>query len=155
MKRYLFPIFALLILSSTSCDDSLYNKMKEIPDARWDMNYPAKFDIEVGDTKTLWDFYVLIRHNTDYTYNNLYTFVTTTMPGDSITRDTIEFILADPNGKWIGEGNGYLRTDEVLISRKFVFPKPGLYSFEFQQAMRDTVLEGITDIGIRISPTKL
>ncbi|MPM80640.1 Gliding motility lipoprotein GldH [bioreactor metagenome] len=155
MKRFLLPVVVLISLVAGGCDDSLYNKMKEIPDARWDMNYPAKFDVEVSDTAALYDFYVLIRHNTDYTYSNLYTFVTTTMPGDSISRDTIEFILATPDGQWIGEGSSHLRTDEVLISRKFVFPKAGLYSFEFQQAMRDSVLEGITDIGIRISPTKL
>lgn len=155
MKKPLLIAAAMFAFILYGCDDSLYNKMKEIPDARWDMNYPAKFDIEVSDTSALYDFYVLIRHNTDYTHSNLYTFVTTTMPGDSITRDTIEFILAEPDGKWIGEGSGFLRTNEVLISRKFVFPKPGLYSFEFQQAMRDTVLEGITDFGIRISPTKL
>lgn len=155
MKKSLLIAFAFISVGLSSCDDSLYYKMKEIPDARWDMNYPAKFDVEVSDTKVVYDFFVLIRHNTDYTNSNLYTFVTTTMPGDSISRDTIEFILAEPDGKWIGEGTGYLRTNDVLISRKFVFSEPGLYSFEFQQAMRDTVLEGITDIGIRISPTKL
>jgi gliding motility-associated lipoprotein GldH len=154
MKKLLFPFIVILVIA-TACDDSLFNKMKEIPDAKWDMKYPVKFDVQVEDTTALYDFYVLIRHNTDYTFSNLYTFVTTTMPGDSIARDTIEFILAAPDGKWIGDGNGYLRSDEVLISRKFVFPKQGLYSFEFQQAMRDTLLQGITDIGIRISPTKL
>ncbi|HBG71824.1 MAG: hypothetical protein A2W93_12850 [Bacteroidetes bacterium GWF2_43_63] len=155
MKRSLLIAAVFISIVLSSCDDSLYYKMKEIPDARWDMNYPAKFDFEVSDTKSMYDFYVLIRHNTDYSHSNLFTFITTTMPGDSITRDTIEFILAEPDGRWIGEGSGYLRSNEVLISRKFVFPKTGLYSFEFQQAMRDTVLEGITDIGIRISPTKL
>ncbi|MGD9493815.1 MAG: gliding motility lipoprotein GldH [Bacteroidales bacterium] len=155
MKRYLFIFSLLFSFLLFGCDDSLYNKMKEIPNARWDMNYPAKFDVEVSDTAILYDFYVLIRHNTDYTHSNLYTFVTTTMPGDSITRDTIEFILAEPDGRWIGEGSGYLRTNEVLISRKFAFPRAGLYSFEFQQAMRDTLLSGITDFGVRISPTNL
>jgi len=155
MKKMIITGLIGVALFMAGCDDSLYNKMKEIPEAGWDMNYSAKFDVDVTDTTALWDFYVLIRHNTDYSYSNLYTFVTTTMPGDSITRDTIEFILADPEGKWIGDGNGFYRSDEVLISRKFVFPKAGLYSFEFQQAMRDTVLSGITDIGIRISPTQL
>lgn len=151
--RYIAVLLASLLLGS--CDSSVYNKMKEIPDANWDMNYPVKFDFENNDTTSLYDFFVLIRHNTDYAYNNLYCFVTTTMPGDSVTCDTIEFVLADPDGKWIGDGTGHLRTDDVMISRKFSFPRIGLYSFEFQQAMRDTVLTGITDIGIRISPTSL
>jgi gliding motility-associated lipoprotein GldH len=154
MKKNIF-IVAILTFLLYSCDDSLYNKTKDIPSMHWNMNNIVKFDVEVSDTFQLYDFYVIIRHNTDYAYSNLYTFVTTTMPNDSITRDTIEFILAQPDGKWIGKGNGFLRTNEVLISRKFAFPHKGLYTFEFQQAMRDTDLVGISDIGIRVSPTNL
>lgn len=145
----------LLVVAAASCDSSIYNKMKEIPDSKWDMNYPVKFDVDIADTTTLFDFFVLLRHNTDYAYNNVYFFITTTMPGDSITRDTVEFILADPDGNWIGNGSGYLKSHEILISRKFIFPSKGLYSFEFQQAMRDTILNGISDIGIKIKPTPL
>ena len=154
MKNIFGLVLLFLAAGLAGCDNSLYNKMKEIPDAKWDMKHPVKFDVEITDTNKMYDFYVLIRHNTDYTYGSLYTFVTTTFPGDSMTRDTIEFILAEPDGKWIGDGSGYLRSNEVMISSKFVFPKPGLYSFEFQQAMRDTVLTGISELGIRITPTK-
>jgi len=154
MKNTIGLVLLVIAAGFSSCDNSLYNKMKEIPDAKWEMNRPIKFDVEITDTTEMYDFYVLIRHNTDYTYGNLYTFVNTTFPGDSITRDTIEFILAEPDGKWIGDGSGYLRSNEVMISTKFVFPKPGLYSFEFQHAMRDSVLNGISELGIRIKPTK-
>jgi gliding motility-associated lipoprotein GldH len=90
----------LLVVAAASCDSSIYNKMKEIPDSKWDMNYPVKFDVDIADTTTLFDFFVLLRHNTDYAYNNV-------------------------------------------------------YSFEFQQAMRDTILNGVSDIGIKIKPTPL
>lgn len=152
MKRNLFLIVVVLFFAS--CSDPLYNKMKEIPDAKWDMNYPLKFDVEVNDTTKLWDFYVLIRHNTDYAWSNIYTFVTTISPDDSIKNDTIEFLLSYPDGKWIGKGNGDIRSNEILISKNFVFPEKGLYSFEFQQGMRDSVLVGICDFGIRIIPSK-
>lgn len=156
MKKALRLIsVVMMVVAATACDSSVYNKMKEIPDAKWPMDYPVKFDVDISDTATLFDFFVLLRHNTDYTYNNVYFFITTTMPGDSITCDTVEFLLADPDGNWIGNGSGFLKTNEILISRKFRFPTEGLYSFEFQQAMRDTVLNGITDIGIKIKPTPL
>ncbi len=152
-----FRLFSILFLvvAAAACDSSVYNKMKEIPDSKWSMDYPIKFDVEISDTTTLFDFFVLLRHNTDYAYNNVYFFITSTTPSDSITCDTVEFILADPDGNWIGNGSGYLKSHEILISRKFRFPSEGLYSFEFQQAMRDTVLDGISDIGIKIKPTPL
>lgn len=153
-RSYLYAIL-LFSLVIQSCDDAVYNKMKPVSPEGWHMNEPVKFDVEVSDTSTLYDFYVMIRHQTDYAYSNLYCFVSTTMPGDSISTDTIEFVLAQPDGTWIGNGTGSLRTNDVLISRKFVFPSTGLYSFEFTQAMRDTMLTGITDLGIRITPTPL
>ena len=85
MKKNIF-IVAILTFLLYSCDDSLYNKTKDIPSMHWNMNNIVKFDVEVSDTFQLYDFYVIIRHNTDYAYSNLYTFVTTTMPNDSITR---------------------------------------------------------------------
>ncbi len=152
--KNLLKIFALLFMF-TSCDRDVYNKMKEIPDANWSMNTPYKFDINIKDSTAFYDFYVLLRHNTDYMYSNVYFFITTSMPQDSLSMDTLEFILATPDGKWIGDGNGFIRSHEIMINKQFLFPRTGLYTFEFNQAMRDEVLYGITDIGIRICKSKM
>ncbi|MBN2730283.1 MAG: gliding motility lipoprotein GldH [Bacteroidales bacterium] len=148
-------LLSLLVLCFTSCDNDVYNKMKEIPDANWDMNETYKFDVDIQDTADFYDFYILLRHNTDYLYSNAYFFITTTMPGDSLSVDTVEFILATPEGQWIGNGSSFIRSHEIMISKNFMFPNAGLYTFEFKQAMRDSVLHGITDIGIRICKSKM
>lgn len=140
----------LLLLLLTACGGSLFDRMKPLENANWKINESVKFDIDIQDTINRYDFYITLRHNTDYAYCNLYIFVNSTIPGEEMKRDTIEFILADEEGNWIGNGNGQLRTNEFLISRQYVFPKAGLYTFEFEQAMRDSVLLGITDIGINI-----
>ncbi|PLW92785.1 MAG: hypothetical protein C0592_08995 [Marinilabiliales bacterium] len=146
---------SFLVFAFASCERDVYNKMKEIPDADWQINDSYKFDVDIEDGSEFYDFYVLLRHNTDYLYSNAYFFITTTMPGDSISVDTVEFILATPEGQWIGNGNGFIRSHEIMISKQFMFPEAGLYTFEFNQAMRDTVLHGITDIGIRICKSKM
>lgn len=150
-----FILLSLIIVAFIACDRDVYNKMKEIPDANWDINDTYKFDVDITDSTDFYDFYVLLRHNTDYLYSNVYFFITTTMPDDSISVDTVEFILATPDGQWIGNGNGFVRSHEIMISKQFMFPGSGLYTFEFKQAMRDTVLHGITDIGIRICKSKM
>ena len=147
--------FSLFVLTFASCESDVYNKMKEIPEADWNMNDAYKFDVDITDSTEFYDFYVLLRHNTDYLYSNVYFFITATMPGDSISVDTVEFILATPEGQWIGNGNGFVRSHEIMISKQFMFPSTGLYTFEFKQAMRDSVLHGITDIGIRICKSKM
>lgn len=143
-----------VLLLFSSCGGSLYDKMKPINAEAWNMNDPIKFDIDIQDTKNPYDFYITLRHNTNYAYSNLYLFVSTTTPKDSTKQDTLQFILADEAGEWLGDGRGKLRSYEFLTGKSYVFTDPGLYSFEFRQAMRDTVLQGISDIGIRIVPSK-
>ena len=146
-KRYIILAFIAALISA--CGNDVYNKMKEIPDANWHLDDSYKFDVDIDEPTDFYDFYVLLRHNTVYLYSNAYFFITTTMPGDSISVDTVEFILATPEGQWIGNGNGFIKSHEIMISKQFMFPDTGLYTFEFNQAMRDTVLHGITDIGSR------
>lgn len=149
MKKLLL-FFISLIFVITACDNSLFDRMKPIENASWNMRQSVKFDVDISDTISRYDFYITLRHNTDYQYSNLYVFVNSTSPGQEMKKDTIEFILADDKGNWMGNGSGQLRTNEFLISRQYVFPIAGLYTFEFEQAMRDSVLLGITDIGINI-----
>ena len=147
-------LISSVIVFFTACGGALYDKMKPINAEAWDMKDPVKFDIDIKDTKTPYDFYITLRHNTTYTYSNLYLFVSTTTPNDSTKQDTLQFILADESGEWLGKGKGKFRSYEFLTGKSYVFTDPGLYSFEFRQAMRDTVLHGISDIGIRIVPSK-
>ena len=102
------------------------------------------------DTTGLFDFYLTLRHNSKYKYSNIYFFVSTTFPDGQFSRDTVEFILADRRGKWYGKGIGSIKDLKILLKKGVSFPIPGNYVFEFEQAMREENLEGITDIGILI-----
>ena len=102
------------------------------------------------DTTSFFDFYLKLRHNTDYKYNNVYFFVNTTFPDQQSARDTVEFILADKEGKWHGKGFGTIKDLKILLKKDVRFPIPGMYVFEFEQAMREEHLVGIMDIGISI-----
>ena len=85
-----------------------------------------------------------------YAYRNLYLFLTTRLPNNNRTRDTLELILADPQGNWLGKGFGALHDNQILVRRNLSFPLAGRYTFSLQQAMRQDVLEGVADVGIRI-----
>ena len=77
-------------------------------------------------------------------------FLHTTFPNGNQTHDTIECIFAYPDGRWIGDGSGSMRDLKILLNNNLRFPIKGNYHFEIEQAMREPVLEGITDVGLRI-----
>ena len=132
-----------------SCsNDTLYNESIVIPEARWDNDMIPFFDVTVNDTLTDYAFYLNIRHLENYRYSNLYVFMHTTFPNGNVTHDTIECILAMPNGRWMGKGSGTMRSANVLLNPALRFPLSGEYHFEIEQAMREKELRGITDIGL-------
>ncbi len=148
-------LFMAGVLLITSCGrHTLYQKHVGIENGRWFKDNLAHFDVTVNDTAKRYDFFVTIRHNTDYRYSNLYLFLTTQFPDSTFTRDTLECVLADNSGKWFGKGWSNVKEDNILIRHGLKFPESGQYQFYFQQAMRQDTLKNILDIGINISESK-
>ena len=134
-----------------SCNlNTVYNYNKTIPESVWNQDVVVRFDIEITDTSSIFDFYLTLRHTTDYKYNNVYFFINTTFPDGNMARDTVEFILADKKGKWYGKGFGRMKDLKILLKKGLRFQHGGVYLFEFEQAMREKNLAGITDLGISI-----
>jgi gliding motility-associated lipoprotein GldH len=63
-------------------------------------------------------------------------------------------VLADIEGRWLGKGWGAVKENSILISRNMRFPLKGNYEFKIQQAMRVDTLTGISDVGIRVTPSE-
>ncbi|MBI9037314.1 MAG: gliding motility lipoprotein GldH [Bacteroidales bacterium] len=146
-----FLISFLIVLFLSSCDlKSVYDKNFSFENTNWDKKNKVSFKIEISDTISQNQFFINIRNTTNYKYSNLYLFISTQLPDGSISKDTIECILADINGKWLGNGLSKLKENNILLKNDLVFPEKGTYIFEFEQAMRVDILEGIADIGIRI-----
>ena len=132
-----------------SCgNDKLFNDSVVIPEAKWDNRMLPFFDLTVNDTLSDYAFYLNIRHLENYRYSNLYVFLHTEFPNGNITHDTIECTFARPDGSWMSKGNGTIRSAKILLNPALRFPLTGSYHFEIEQAMRDDVLKGITDIGL-------
>ncbi len=135
----------------TACDPGfLFEKNVTVDASGWEASDPVAIDFQIQDTISPVNLYVNIRHNTSYDKSNLYLFVDTWYPNGHHTRDTLEFILAEPDGQWIGEGLGKIKSLQVPIARGVRFPMAGDYKMEFEQAMRTDDLKGVEDIGLRI-----
>lgn len=146
-KKLVYIVLVTVLLVSCG-NDKMFNDSVVIPEAKWDNRMLPFFDLTVNDTLSDYAFYLNIRHLENYRYSNLYVFLHTEFPNGNITHDTIECTFARPDGSWMSKGSGTIRSAKILLNPALRFPLTGVYHFEIEQAMRDDVLKGITDIGL-------
>jgi gliding motility-associated lipoprotein GldH len=151
MKPTTICILFVLLFGFTACDSKrVYEQNIDIPEYIWDKDNPVYFDVEIKDTVSLHHIYINIRNASGYAYSNLYLFLDTKYPNNSMSRDTIECILADPSGKWLGDGSGDIWDNQILFKKNVRFKQIGTYKFRYEQAMRMPKLPMIMDVGLRI-----
>lgn len=156
LSRSIITLSALLLFASCN-KNVVFSSYESIdPDKGWERARKITFKAEINDTVQLHNVFVNVRNAEGYPYRNLFLFLTTTYPnGNSIT-DTLECILADEKGKWLGEGAGDLWDNSILFKQNTRFPMAGTYTFSFEQAMRYgdkpaiDPLPLILDVGITI-----
>ena len=153
MKKILFHLFAFtgILTAITACNSgTVYNNFTSIPGAEWNKDSLLIFEVPITDTLKMHRFFVNVRNDIEYKYSNLWLFINITQPGDTTVTDTFEVTLADPAGKWLGSGFGGYKTTENLYRGSVFFPKAGTYEIKIQHGMRGKILEGISDVGIKI-----
>ncbi len=151
--KNIFTLFAAIgfLFFCTSCDSKrVFEQNTDIPDNIWNKNEPISFEVPITDTVTLHNVYVNVRNAGSYAFSNLYLFLDTQYPDQTVSRDTLECILADPSGKWLGDGSGDIWDNQILFKKNVRFKHQGTYKFKFEQAMRVSKLPMIMDIGLRI-----
>ncbi|MDP4266514.1 MAG: gliding motility lipoprotein GldH [Bacteroidota bacterium] len=134
-----------------SCDSNrVFDENKTIKSGVWNYKDKIVLKADIKDTTSFNNVYVNVRNSGSYGFSNLYLFITTIFPDGKMARDTVECILADPTGKWLGKGLGDLKDNRILFKRGVRFPMSGKYTFELEQAMRIDDLTSIKDVGMRI-----
>lgn len=152
----LFPVLLLLtVLGFSSCDKALiFEKNQDIPEEGWKKDNIIKLDVDIKDPSTPANFYINVRNADGYPFQNLYLFIKTTFPNGKMSNDTLECVLADEKGKWLGSGLGDIYDNQILFKRNVRFPLAGTYKFEIQHGMRVDPVLLIMDVGLRIAKAK-
>jgi gliding motility-associated lipoprotein GldH len=148
--KYLLLIAFVSFVSFSCSYNNVYDVSNVIKQGKWDSKNVLTFEYTCEDTLSVCNTFINIRHSGAYKYNNLYLFVTTSAPNGMVHLDTLDFSLADDRGKWKGSGIGDMHDVRLAYKQNIKFGQNGKYIFQIQQAMRDVVLEGITDVGFRI-----
>jgi len=143
----------LFLLVMQACDPGrVYEEHKAVSASGWRSKDVLCFQPRITDTSMVANVIIFVRHKGNYSYNNLYLFVTISSPSHRVVRDTIQLFLADAStGKWYGKS---MLGDLYLLGRMYKkhvrFAEQGMYHFYIEQAMRMRNLPGITDVGLRI-----
>ena len=154
-RRFILLLTAMFALFFHSCDPNrVYEKNIRIPEGIWSHDNIVKFDVMVEDTSSSHNLYVNVRNASLYPTSNLYIFITTTAPNGHSVKDTLEVILADDRGKWLGSGLGDIWDLQQIYKEQIRFAQKGGYTFEYQQAMRAEHLPFILDVGLRVEKVK-
>ncbi|MFH4969183.1 gliding motility lipoprotein GldH [Gaetbulibacter sp. M240] len=150
--------FGLLIVS---CDSKrVYDVYKSVPN-EWHKDSIVSFNITPPDSINPYNLFINLRNTQDYKYSNLYLIVEMDFPHGKIIKDTLEYRMADPSGKLLGEGMTSVKENKLWYKEGVLFSESGDYTVKIQHAMREIgmvegieTLEGITDVGFRIETAK-
>ena len=148
-KQHILGIF--ILLAFTACDSKrIYEENYTVPDQVWNNKNIMVYGVEISDTIHPCNVYVNVRNASDYPFCNLFLFMETRYPSGKLSKDTLECVLADASGKWLGKGSGDIWDNQILFKKNVVFKQKGKYFFNLEQAMRLQNLPQILDVGIRI-----
>ena len=144
MIRTLILIGAVSIF--TSCDDSVFfEEYKSFKNQNWNADSAVFFNYAITDTTSENTITIKFRHTVEYEFQNLFLFIET----EAI--DTVELMLADKQGIWLGSGIGDIREFKFEYQNAKLFSRKGNYSFKIEQAMRYGVAEKIQILNNTVS----
>ena len=149
-------VFLLLVLTLFfSCDKKrVFDEYKSVGSA-WHKDSIVTFNLpELNSTKK-YNLFVNLRANNNYPFNNIFLIVAIERPNGFTKVDTLEYLMANPDGSLLGDGFTDIKESKLFYKEKVRFR--GNYKVHLKQAVREngrvpgvTALEGITDVGFRI-----
>lgn len=153
MNKQCMWVFAAVAILFIGCNQTaVYEQYEGISNEQWEMQDTLCFSVPITDTTGHYNVLLHIRNTELYPYQNLWLFTRSTAPDRTIASDTLECYLADNSGKWINSSLLSIHEMPLLYMNNIRFPKEGMYTFHIVHGMRDSILQGISHIGLSVEP---
>lgn len=150
-KNKIIGWMATALLLGTSCArESRFDTYEHLPDEGWKRSDIKNFSPVISDTLCAYQMEISVRHDNRYPFKNLWLLVSYPNIGDSVVTDTLNVLLSNERGEWLGSG---LTTNEVQLTldKPVFFKHSGPKTLSLEQASSKEAVKGITDIGIRLN----
>ena len=142
----------LFVLLLASCNRPMYVGLHDLPVTGWHQDSTLTYAVPVTDSVNAYDILLQLRTGSNYPYQNLWLFISEYRDSVFVTCDTIECMLADDRGRWLGKGN--IHHDLTLLYAPGCrFPHAGTYTYTITQGMREEVLHGVESVTVLLTPT--
>jgi gliding motility-associated lipoprotein GldH len=157
MKLKINVILYLFCLISISCDKKrVFDEYASVGNS-WHKDSIVRFDLPELEKNKNFDLFVTIRNNNNYPFNNLFLIVALEQPNKKVKVDTLEYMMANPDGSLLGEGFSDIKENKLFYKSNQKFDLKGKYAIFIKHAVRQNgkvkgvqKLDGITDVGFRI-----
>lgn len=162
MHRYFLWSILFISLFVSSCDSKrVFDQYQSLPN-HWNKDSVVSFTFQGPDTTNTYDLFINIRNNNDYAYSNLFLITEMNFPNGKVIVDTLEYKMAYPNGKWMGNGFSDIKENKLWYKENVQFSEIGTYQINIRHAMRQNGevegiddLQGITEVGFSIEKNNL
>jgi len=143
------PVMVLLAFLGCTDGNTIIDQNTSIENLNWSYANKVKNDFKIDDPAAAYNIFLNLRVTGNYRYSNIFLLIKKAGPKlNSKTR--FEIKLAEPDGRWLGQGSGNLYSFQVPVITAFKFPAKGTYHFEIEQNMRDNPLHEVSDVGLRV-----
>ncbi len=142
-----------------SKNNTIFSKTVAIENG-WSYNKPITFKISSinFDENQYYDYFLLVKNSQSYPFENLFLITTFKDTNSLIYRDTLEYLMADKDGRLIGSGFGSIKTNKFVLKEKVQIPPIDSFEIEIRHTMRHideissiTSLPGIHSLELHIN----
>ena len=107
----------------------------------WNTDSIVSFELDNIDTTSSHDLYLMVRHTTNFKFQNLFLFT-----NFENQQDTLELFMSEKSGRWLGKGFGEIKELKIRIKENVNFKENQDQIFSVEQAMRYEDLEKIINL---------
>jgi gliding motility-associated lipoprotein GldH len=156
-----YSLFLVLFFVLVSCDSKqVFDSYKSVGKS-WHKDNIVSFEYEATDTIANYNMFLNLRANNDYPFSNIFLITSIESPNNTIRVDTLEYIMAAPDGRMLGNGFSDIKQSKLWYKENFRFTELGIHTIKIEQAQRARgkiegveELEGVFDVGFRIEKVK-
>ncbi len=156
-----YVLFSVLFFVLMSCDSNQVFDSYTSVGKSWNKDNVVSFEFEAKDTLAEYNMFLNLRANNDYPFSNIFLITSIESPNATIKVDTLEYIMAAPDGRMLGNGFSDIKESKLWYKANYRFTEIGVHSIKIEQAQRARgktegieELEGILDVGFRIEKVK-
>ena len=151
MKQISTILFTILI---TSCgSNEVFKEYKTFEDVSWNRFDILFFEVPVKAGDYL-DFYLALRHHTNFPYDYLDANITFFAPGGEMRTAEYHFELKQKNGQWKADGMGELWDIKLPVRDSLFFKKEGICKVRVENKMTKMETPGLVEVGLIVSQSK-